>query len=199
MLESQYSDYDYECGTDEAGRGSLAGPVTAAAVILNKNFKNKLITDSKKLSINQREQAKQLILENCIAYAICNVSNQKIDKINILNASILAMHKSIKKLNHKIDFIIVDGNRFKPINNIEFKTIIKGDQKYLNIAAASILAKTYRDNYMEKLHKEYPEYNWRNNKGYPTKEHKLSINKYGITKYHRKSFKLYDEQLKINF
>ena len=199
MLESQYSDYDYECGTDEVGRGSLAGPVTAAAVILNKNFKNKLITDSKKLSINQREQAKQLILENCIAYAICNVSNKKIDKINILNASILAMHKSIKKLNHKIDFIIVDGNRFKPINNIEFKTIIKGDQKYLNIAAASILAKTYRDNYMEKLHKEYPEYNWRNNKGYPTKEHKLSINKYGITKYHRKSFKLYDEQLKINF
>ncbi len=199
MLESQYSDYDYECGTDEAGRGALAGPVTAAAVILNKNFKSNLITDSKKLSVNQRKKAKKLILENCIAYAICNVSNKKIDKINILNASILAMQKSIKKLNHKIDFIIVDGNRFKPINNIEFKTIIKGDQKYLNIAAASILAKTYRDNYMEKLHKEYPEYNWRNNKGYPTKEHKLSINKYGITKYHRKSFKLYDEQLKINF
>jgi ribonuclease HII len=199
MLEVQYSDHDFECGTDEAGRGCLSGPVTAAAVILNKNFKSKLITDSKKLSINQREEAKQIILKNCIAYAIFSVSNQKIDEINILNASILAMQKSINKLNHKVDFIIVDGNKFKPINNIEFKTIIKGDQKYLNIAAASILAKTYRDNYMKKIHKEYPEYNWGKNKGYPTKEHKLAIKKYGITKYHRKSFKLYDEQLKINF
>lgn len=199
MLETQYSDYDFECGTDEAGRGSLAGPVTAAAVILNKNFKSKLITDSKKLSLNQRKEAKRLILENCIAYAIFSVRNKKIDEINILNASILAMQKSINKLNHKVDFIIVDGNRFKPINNIEFKTIIKGDQKYLNIAAASILAKTYRDNYMKKIHKEYPEYNWKKNKGYPTKEHKLAIKKYGITKYHRKSFKLFDEQLKINF
>ena len=199
MLEVQYSDYDFECGTDEAGRGSLAGPVTAAAVILNKNFKSKLITDSKKLSVNQRREAKKLILENCIAYAIFSVRNKKIDEINILNASILAMQKSINKLNHKVDFIIVDGNKFKPINNIEFKTIIKGDQKYLNIAAASILAKTYRDNYMKKIHKEYPEYNWKKNKGYPTKEHKLAIKKYGITKYHRKSFKLFDEQLKINF
>ena len=199
MLEVQYSDYDFECGTDEAGRGSLAGPVTAAAVILNKNFKSKLITDSKKLSVNQRKEAKKLILENCIAYAIFSVRNKKIDEINILNASILAMQKSINKLNHKVDFIIVDGNKFKPINNIEFKTIIKGDQKYLNIAAASILAKTYRDNYMKKIHKEYPEYNWKKNKGYPTKEHKLAIKKYGITKYHRKSFKLFDEQLKINF
>jgi|TARA_B100001079_G_C16282883_1_gene457373 ribonuclease HII len=199
MLEVQYSDYDFECGTDEAGRGSLAGPVTAAAVILNKNFKSKLITDSKKLSVNQRKKAKRLILENCIAYAIFSVRNKKIDEINILNASILAMQKSINKLNHKVDFIVVDGNRFKPINNIEFKTIIKGDQKYLNIAAASILAKTYRDNYMKKIHKEYPEYNWKKNKGYPTKEHKLAIKKYGITKYHRKSFKLFDEQLKINF
>ena len=199
MLEVQYSDYDFECGTDEAGRGSLAGPVTAAAVILNKNFKSNLITDSKKLSLNQRKKAKKLILENCIAYAIFSVRNKKIDEINILNASILAMQKSINKLNHKVDFIVVDGNRFKPINNIEFKTIIKGDQKYLNIAAASILAKTYRDNYMKKIHKEYPEYNWKKNKGYPTKEHKLAIKKYGITKYHRKSFKLFDEQLKINF
>ncbi len=188
MLESQYSDYDYECGTDEAGRGSLAGPVTAAAVILNKNFKSNLITDSKKLSVNQRKKAKKLILENCIAYAICNVSNKKIDKINILNASILAMHKSIKKLNHKIDFIIVDGNRFKPINNIEFKTIIKGDQKYLNIAAASILAKTYRDNYMKKIHKEYPEYNWKKNKGYPTKLHIRALKCMGPCAIHRLSF-----------
>jgi len=199
MLKVQYSDHDFECGTDEAGRGCLSGPVTAAAVILNKKFKSKLITDSKKLSINQREEAKKIILKNCIAYAIFSVSNQKIDEINILNASILAMQKSINKLNHKVDFIIVDGNKFKPVNNIEFKTIIKGDQKYLNIAAASILAKTYRDNYMKKIHKEYPEYNWKKNKGYPTKEHKAAIKKYGITKYHRKSFKLYDEQLKINF
>ena len=199
MLEVQYSDHDFECGTDEAGRGCLSGPVTAAAVILNKNFKSKLITYSKKLSINQREEAKKIILKNCIAYAIFSVSNQKIDEINILNASILAMQKSINKLNHKVDFIIVDGNTFKPVNNIKFKTIIKGDQKYLNIAAASILAKTYRDNYMKKIHKEYPEYNWKKNKGYPTKEHKVAIKKYGITKYHRKSFKLYDEQLKINF
>lgn len=199
MLEVQYSDHDFECGTDEAGRGCLSGPVTAAAVILNKKFKSKLITDSKKLSINQREEAKKIILKNCIAYAIFSVSNQKIDEINILNASILAMQKSINKLNHKVDFIIVDGNKFKPVNNIEFKTIIKGDQKYLNIAAASILAKTYRDHYMKKIHKEYPEYNWKKNKGYPTKEHKAAIKKYGITKYHRKSFKLYDEQLKINF
>ncbi len=199
MLELQYSNYTFECGTDEAGRGCLAGPVTAAAVILNKNFKSELITDSKRLSKNQRENAKKIIIENSIAYAICNVTNNKIDKINILNASILAMHKSIIKLNHKVDFIIVDGNRFKNINDIDYKTIVKGDQKYLNIAAASILAKTYRDSYMEKIHKIHPQYNWIKNKGYPTKEHRLAIKKYGITKYHRKSFKLYDEQLKINF
>ena len=199
MLQLQFSNYQFECGTDEAGRGCLAGPVTAAAVILKKDFKSKLITDSKKLSKNQREEAKNLIIENSIVYAICNITNKQIDKINILNASISAMHKAILKLDHKVDFISVDGNRFKPINNINYKTIIKGDEKYLNIAAASILAKTYRDNYMEKIHKEFPKYNWEKNKGYPTKEHKTAINKYGITKYHRKSFKLYDEQLEINF
>ena len=155
--------------------------------------------DSKKLSKNQREKAKKLIIENSLAFAVCHINNNKIDKINILNASILAMHKSIIKLNHKIDFISVDGNKFKPINNIDYKTIIKGDEKYMNIAAASILAKTYRDSYMEKIHKDFPNYNWENNKGYPTKEHKLAIKKFGITKYHRKSFKLYDEQLEINF
>ncbi len=199
MLELQFSKYDFECGTDEAGRGCLAGPVTAAAVILKKNFKNEIIIDSKKLSKNQREKAKKLIIENSLAFAVCHINNNKIDKINILNASILAMHKSIIKLNHKIDFISVDGNKFKPINNIDYKTIIKGDEKYMNIAAASILAKTYRDSYMEKIHKDFPNYNWENNKGYPTKEHKLAIKKFGITKYHRKSFKLYDEQLEINF
>jgi len=199
MLQLQFSNYQFECGTDEAGRGCLAGPVTAAAVILKKDFKSKLITDSKKLSKNQREEAKSLIIENSIAYAICNVTNKQIDKINILNASISAMHKAILKLDHKVDFISVDGNRFKPINKIDYKTIIKGDEKYLNIAAASILAKTYRDSYMEKIHKEFPKYNWKKNKGYPTKEHKTAINNHGITKYHRKSFKLYDEQLEINF
>ena len=199
MLQLQFSNYQFECGTDEAGRGCLAGPVTAAAVILKKDFKSELITDSKKLSKNKREEAKNLIIENSIAYAICNITNKQIDKINILNASISAMHKAILKLDHKVDFISVDGNRFKPINNINYKTIIKGDEKYLNIAAASILAKTYRDSYMEKIHKEFPKYNWEKNKGYPTKEHKTAINNYGITKYHRKSFKLYDEQLEINF
>ena len=199
MLQLQFSNYQFECGTDEAGRGCLAGPVTAAAVILKKDFKSELITDSKKLSKNKREEAKNLIIENSIAYAICNITNKQIDRINILNASISAMHKAILKLDHKVDFISVDGNRFKPINNIDYKTIIKGDEKYLNIAAASILAKTYRDSYMEKIHKEFPKYNWKKNKGYPTKEHKTAINKYGITKYHRKSFKLYDEQLEINF
>jgi len=199
MLQLQFSNYQFECGTDEAGRGCLAGPVTAAAVILKKDFKSKLITDSKKLSKNQRDEAKNIIIENSIAYAICNVTNKNIDKINILNASILAMHKAIMKLEHKVDFISVDGNRFKPINNIDYKTIVKGDEKYLNIAAASILAKSYRDKYMQKIHKEFPKYNWKNNKGYPTKEHKMAIKKHGITKYHRKSFKLYDEQLEINF
>ena len=198
MLEVQYSDYDFECGTDEAGRGSLAGPVTAAAVILNKNFKSNLITDSKKLSVNQRREAKKLILENCIAYAIFSVRNKKIDEINILNASILAMQKSINKLNHKVDFIIVDGNKFKPINNIEFKTIIKGDQKYLNIAAASILAKTYRDKFMENLHLNHPIYKWHKNKGYGTSHHRKSIIKYGKTNFHRKTYKLKEEQLKLD-
>ena len=155
MLQLQFSNCQFECGTDEAGRGCLAGPVTAAAVILKKDFKSKLITDSKKLSKNQREEAKNLIIENSIAYAICNITNKQIDKINILNASISAMHKAILKLDHKVDFISVDGNRFKPINNINYKTIIKGDEKYLNIAAASILAKTYRDNYMEKISSKF--------------------------------------------
>ena len=198
MLKLQYSNYDFECGTDEAGRGCLAGPVTAAAVILNKNFKSELITDSKKLSKNQREEAKNIIIENSIAYAVCSVTNKKIDKINILNASILAMHKSIIKLNHKVDFIIVDGNRFKNINDINYKTIVKGDQKYLNIAAASILAKTYRDKFMKNIHIDHPRYKWEKNKGYGTPEHRESIIKYGRTKFHRKTYKLKEEQLKLD-
>jgi len=182
-----------ECGTDEAGRGCLAGPVTAAAVILPDNFKNQILTDSKQLSEKKRALLKPIIEEQAICFGVSHIMMEKIDEINILNASILAMHKSIKKLSKNPDLIAVDGNRFQPFLDIPHQTIIKGDGKYLHIAAASILAKTYRDAYMEKIDKEYPMYNWKQNKGYPTKEHREAIKKYGITKYHRKSFRLLPE------
>ena len=185
MLKINHSGFELECGTDEAGRGCLAGPVTAAAVILKPNFKNLILNDSKQVSEKKRDLLRPIIQED------------KIDDINILNASILAMQESIKKLITTPDFIIVDGNRFKSFNKIPFETIIKGDSKYLSIAAASILAKTYRDDYMNKIHEEFPMYNWKKNKGYPTKEHRKAIKTYGITKYHRKSFKLLPEQLKL--
>tara|TARA_R110000787_G_scaffold201935_2_gene312737 strand:- start:1891 stop:2496 length:606 start_codon:yes stop_codon:yes gene_type:complete len=187
-----------ECGTDEAGRGCLAGPVTAAAVILPDNFKNKTLTDSKQLSEKKRAFLKLIIEEQAICFGVSHIMMEKIDEINILNASILAMHKSIEKLSKKPELIAVDGNRFKPFLDIPHQTIIKGDGKYLHIAAASILAKTYRDAYMEEIDKEYPMYNWKQNKGYPTKEHREAIRKYGITKYHRKSFRLLPEQSAIN-
>jgi len=187
-----------ECGTDEAGRGCLAGPVTAAAVILPDNFKNKTLTDSKQLSEKKRAFLKLIIEEQAICFGVSHIMMEKIDEINILNASILAMHKSIEKLSKKPELIAVDGNRFKPFLDIPHQTIIKGDGKYLHIAAASILAKTYRDAYMEEIDKEYPMYNWKQNKGYPTKEHREAIKKYGITKYHRKSFRLLPEQSAIN-
>ena len=199
MLKPRYSDYNLECGVDEAGRGCLAGPVTAAAVILKANFKHHLIDDSKKLSKIKREKLSKIIKENSIAYSIQFVDSRKIDEINILNASILAMHKCIKNLTIKPDFIIVDGNSFKKFRNIPHKTIIRGDSKYLSIAAASILAKSYRDSYMNKLDKKFPKYFWFKNKGYPTFFHKEAIKEYGITKHHRKSFKLFDEQLTIDF
>ena len=188
----------YEVGTDEAGRGCLAGPVTAAAIILPKEFENPLLNDSKKLSKNQRNALRQII-ENCTTnFAVTHISPKQIDSINILNASILAMHKAIDQLTQVPEFILVDGNRFKPYKKIPYKCIIKGDSKFMSIAAASILAKTYRDAYMEKIHEEYPVYNWRQNKGYPTKEHREAIRKYGITRYHRKSFRQLPEQLKLD-
>ena len=197
MLKLKFSDHKMECGTDEAGRGCLAGPVTAAALILKKNFLNNDIDDSKKISKNNRYKLKDIIENEALEFSFAHVSPKKIDEINILNASILAMQKSIGKLVTKIDFIIVDGNKFKSYKNIPHQTIIKGDEKFLSIASASIIAKTERDNYMNKIHNEFPQYGWNKNKGYPTKFHKEAILKYGITKYHRKSFKLFDEQFKL--
>lgn len=189
----------YECGTDEAGRGCLAGPVTAAAVILPEGFNNHFIDDSKKISYSTRTNLKYEIENSSITFGVHHIFEDEIDKINILNASIKAMHGAIEKLNQTPEFIIVDGNKFKPYLNIPYETVIKGDSKYQNIAAASILAKTYRDVYMERIHEEFPMYNWKQNKGYPTNEHREAIKKYGITKYHRKSFKLLPNQLKIEF
>jgi len=199
MLKSKFTDYKLECGIDEAGRGCLAGPVTAAAVILKPEFKHELIDDSKKLNKISRENLSKIIKENSIAYSIEFINPKIIDEINILNASILAMHKCIKNLSVKPEFLIIDGNRFKNYKDIPHETITKGDEKYLNIAAASILAKHARDNFMNKISKKFPSYYWFKNKGYPTKQHRESIKEYGITKYHRKSFKLFDEQLTIDF
>ncbi len=186
-----------ETGTDEAGRGCLAGPVTAAAVILPKGFKNELLNDSKQLSERNRNLLKPLIELQSTSFAVAHVFPSEIDEINILNASFLAMHKSIAQLKPAPNHIIVDGNRFKPYKDVSHDCIIKGDSKYFSIAAASILAKTYRDAYMERIHVEYPMYNWRRNKGYPTKEHRAAIKKFGITKYHRKSFQLLPRELTI--
>lgn len=194
-----YKNCLYECGTDEAGRGCLAGPVTAAAVILPEGFNNLKINDSKQISYSNRIKLKTEIKNSAISFGVHHIFEDEIDKINILNASIKAMHGAIEKLNQTPEFIIVDGNKFKPYLNIPYETIVKGDSKYQNIAAASILAKTYRDIYMEKIHEEFPMYNWKQNKGYPTKEHREAIKQYGITKYHRKSFKLVPDQLKLEF
>ncbi len=196
MLKRYYKIFN-EVGTDEAGRGCLAGPVTAAALILPKGFKNSLLNDSKLLSENKRIYLKPIIEKSALSFGVAHVYPEEIDKINILNASILAMHLAIDELNDIPKFIIVDGNRFKTYNDIPYECIIKGDSKYMSIAAASVLAKTYRDAYMEELHEEYPMYNWKRNKGYPTKEHRAAIRKYGITKYHRKSFRQLPEQLTL--
>lgn len=199
MLKLKYSKYEFECGTDEAGRGCLAGPVTAAAVILPKNFKNDILNDSKQLTEKKRFKLQPIIEKEAIAFGVAHIYPEKIDEINILNASILGMHVSIDNMNSKVEFISVDGNKFKPYKDIPFETIIKGDGKFLNIAAASVLAKTYRDAYMEKIHEEFPMYNWKQNKGYPTKAHRAAIKEFGITKYHRKSFRLLPEQLTLEF
>ena len=199
MLHNCYQRDVIECGTDEAGRGCLAGPVVAAAVILPLRFRNKLLNDSKKVTRDTRNILKKVIEKKALCYSVSFIDNDKVDEINILNASILAMHHCVNSLNIQPGHILVDGNRFKPYPNIPHLCVIKGDGKYLNIAAASILAKTYRDAYMESLHEEYPMYNWKQNKGYPTLEHREAIEKYGITRYHRKSFKLYPQQLELEF
>ena len=198
MLKSQYSNYDYEAGIDEAGRGSLAGPVTASAVILPRGYKNRGLNDSKKISPKKREELRKEIEKDAIAYSIVSIGSEVIDKKNILNSTFIAMNSAIKKLKTKPKFIIIDGNRFNNDLGIPFKCIVQGDKKYLNIAAASILAKTYRDNIMQKLDLDYPIYKWRKNKGYGTLEHRKSIIKYGRTEFHRKTYKLKEEQLKLD-
>lgn len=199
MLKLKYSTYKLEAGTDEAGRGCLAGPVVAAAVILPKNFEHPLLNDSKQLTEKQREKLRPFIEKHALTYAVSFVHAPKIDEINILQSSILAMHKSIKKLSIKPEFIIVDGNKFNNYKKIPHQTIVKGDAKYMSIAAASVLAKTYRDDYMLKIGKKFPNYFWENNKGYPTKQHRNGIREFGITKYHRKTFRLLPTQLEFDF
>ena len=197
MLKQYYHSL-FEAGTDEAGRGCLAGPVTAAAITLPKNFTNDVLNDSKQLSEVKRTLLKPILEDVAISFSVCHVFQDEIDEINILNASFLAMHRAIDKLQPLPDFIIVDGNRFKTYPNIDHECIIKGDGKYMSIAAASVLAKTHRDEYMAKIHEEFPMYNLKKNKGYPTKEHREAIRKYGITKYHRKSFRQLPEQLTLD-
>ncbi len=179
-----------EAGCDEAGRGCLAGPVYAAAVILPPDFSNPLINDSKQLSEKQRKSLRTVIEREAVAWAVGVVTHEEIDKINILNASILAMHRALDALQVRPEAIIVDGNRFKPYGSVPWRTFVKGDSRFANIAAASILAKTYRDEAMERLHQEYPQYSWDVNKGYPTKAHRAAIEKYGPSPYHRMSFRL---------
>lgn len=217
MLSKRYSNFKFECGTDEAGRGCLAGPVTAAALILPEDFENLLLNDSKQLTEKNREKLKPLIEEVAISYAVIHLFPTEIDAINILNASMKAMQECVLQLQPTPEYIIVDGNR--PLNgklgmpqktgklftaaeisllqSIPTTSIIKGDAKFLSIAAASVLAKTYRDAYMNQIHEEFPMYNWKKNKGYPTQEHRAAIAKYGPTKYHRMSFRLLPEQLRM--
>ena len=197
MLSLRYSQSELECGTDEAGRGCLAGPVVAAAVILKDKYTLKELNDSKLLVEKKRIILEGIIKKEALTFAIVEIGPETIDTINILNSSILAMQESIKKLKPLPNFIIVDGNRFKSVLNIPFQTIVKGDSKYQSIAAASILAKTHRDAYMEKIHEEFPMYNWKQNKGYPTKEHREAIRQFGVTKYHRMTFRLLPEQLEF--
>jgi len=197
-LKKFYLKNTVEVGTDEAGRGCLAGPVVAAAVILPSDFDHPLLNDSKKLTEKQRDLLRPIIEEKALAFGVAFISEEKIDEIIILQASILAMHKSIEKLSIMPEHIIVDGNKFKPFRNIPHTTIVKGDAKFMSIAAASVLAKTYRDEFMHKIDAEYPNYCWNQNKGYPTKKHRDAIREFGATLYHRKTFKLLPDQLKLN-
>ncbi len=198
MLKSFFQEEKIEAGCDEAGRGCLAGAVYAAAVIFPKDYQNDRLNDSKQLSEKHRYELRDEIERDAIAWAVGVVNEKEIDKINILRASFLAMHRAIDKLIIKPEYLIIDGNKFTPYHDIPYSTIVKGDGKYLSIAAASILAKTYRDDYMNQLHEEYPYYDWINNKGYPTKKHRDSIAKYGVTPYHRLSYNLLgDGQLEL--
>ncbi len=217
MLLHNFSEFLLEAGTDEAGRGCIAGPVSAAAVILPKNFENILLNDSKLLSEKNRAKLRPIIENQAITFAVTHLHPKEIDEINILNASMKAMQESVLKLSVKPEFIIVDGNRklnaklglkstfgkqfskteIEILKSIPNQSIVKGDSKYLSIAAASVLAKTYRDDYMNQIHEEFPMYNWKKNKGYPTLEHREAIRKYGVTKYHRMTFRLLPEQLKL--
>ncbi len=197
-LKNFYLKNVVEAGTDEAGRGCLCGPVVAAAVILPANFEHPLLNDSKQLTTKQREQLRPFIEKNAVSFGVSFISENTIDEINILQASILAMHKAIEKLKITPEHIIVDGNKFKQYKNILHTTIVKGDAKFMSIAAASVLAKTYRDDFMQKLDDEFPHYFWKKNKGYPTKQHRDAIRKFGITSYHRKTFRLLPEQLKLD-
>ena len=200
MLASHYYEGKVEAGCDEAGRGCLAGSVYAAAVIFPENYQNEELNDSKQLTDKRRKQLREIIQRDAVAWAVGIVTPEEIDKINILNASILAMHRALDQLKVRPEAVIVDGNRFKPYQSLPHTTIVKGDGKYLSIAAASILAKTYRDDYMDKLAEEYPQYDWLSNKGYPTKKHREAIRQYGITPYHRKSFNMLgDGQLSLEF
>ena len=200
MLKNAYYINKVEAGCDEAGRGCLAGSVFAAAVILLPDYENELLNDSKQLSEKKRYLLRSMIEKDALAWAVGVVTAEEIDKINILNASILAMHRALDTLKVRPEAIIVDGNRFKPYNDVPHTAIVKGDGKYLSIAAASILAKTYRDDYMKAIAEEFPQYDWRSNKGYPTKKHRAAIKEYGISPYHRKSFTLLPpEELSIDF
>jgi ribonuclease HII len=200
MLASHYYKGKIEAGCDEAGRGCLAGSVFAAAVILPEDYHNELLNDSKQLTEKKRYQLREIIEHDAVAWAVGVVTPDEIDKINILNASILAMHRALDQLTVRPEAIIVDGNRFKPYYKLPHTTIVKGDGKYLSIAAASILAKTYRDDYMNRLAEEYPQYDWLSNKGYPTKKHREAIRQYGISPYHRKTFNMLgDGQLSLDF
>ena len=200
MLESCYYKGKVEAGCDEAGRGCLAGSVFAAAVILPEGYQNELLNDSKQLTEKRRYQLREIIERDAVAWAVGVVTPEEIDKMNILNASILAMHRALDQLKVRPEAVIVDGNRFKKYKDLPHTTIVKGDGKYLSIAAASILAKTYRDDYMNQLAEEYPQYDWLSNKGYPTKKHREAIRQYGITPYHRKTFNMLgDGQLSLKF
>ncbi|HTL80290.1 MAG TPA: ribonuclease HII [Bacteroidia bacterium] len=199
MLKNFFHKEKLEAGCDEAGRGCLAGPVFAAAVILPRDFKQEFLNDSKQLSDKQRKELRPIIEEQAIAWAVASVSVEEIDEINILRASFEAMHRAIKKLKTVPEHLLIDGNRFTPFDGIPHTCIIEGDAKYKNIAAASILAKTYRDDLMDELHEKFPEYLWLKNKGYGTKAHRDAIMKFGATEHHRKSFRLLPDKLEIEF